>query len=323
MKLIPHKAKQFLLVTVKLLIVTSALFYIYKQLQGDKSLNWSLVSDYLSLKSIAILIGFSTVNWVLEIFKWQNLVSYFKEISFFEAAKQSLGSLTASIFTPNRIGEYGAKMLYYPKGKRKKIVFITFISNSSQMAVTCFFGVLGALILFIQKTETVFWIGFKINLKTIVIAFFVLVALFTFIYYFRKIEIYGFSIQKLTTKLKKFPRSIMFSNIQLSILRYLVFSHQFYFLLVLFNCHISYSLALNTIFIMYLLASIIPSIHLMDVAIKGSVAVYLFGQIGIESWKIIAITSLMWIFNLVLPVLMGSYFVLRFKPNLKTKHIET
>jgi hypothetical protein len=65
---------------------------------------------------------------------------------------------------------------------------------------------------------------------------------------------------------------------------------------------------------MYLLASIVPSIHLMDVAIKGSVAVYLFSLLGIESWKIIAITSLMWLYNLVLPVLVGSYFVLRFKP---------
>ena len=59
------------------------------------------------------------------------------------------------------------------------------------------------------------------------------------------------------------------------------------------------------------------------VEVGSTNAVYLFGQIGIESWKIIAITSLMWLYNLVLPVLVGSYFVLRFKPNLKTKHIET
>ena len=123
---INHKAKQFLLVTVKILIVTGALYYICQQLQGDKSLNWNLVSSYLSAQSMLVLVGFSTVNWLLEIFKWQNLVSYFKEITFFEAAKQSLGSLTASIFTPNRIGEYGAKMLYYPKEKRKKIIFINF-----------------------------------------------------------------------------------------------------------------------------------------------------------------------------------------------------
>jgi hypothetical protein len=306
-----HKAKQFLLVTVKLLIVTGALYYIYQQLQGDKSLNWNVVSNYLSLQSIAILVGFSAVNWILEIFKWQNLVSYFKEITFFEAAKQSLGSLTASIFTPNRIGEYGAKMLYYPKEKRKKIIFINFISNSTQMTVTCFFGVLGFII---SKNQ------FQISIVYYLTVIIVLIGLSLLL---RNIEIYGFSIQKLVAKLTKFPKKIMLSNFQLATLRYFVFSHQFYFLLVLFNCEISYPLALSTIFIMYLLASIVPTIHLMDVAIKSSVAVYLFGQMGVESWKIIAITSLMWIFNLVLPVFVGSYFVLRFKPNLKTKHIET
>lgn len=302
MKIIPHKAKQFLLVTVKLLIVTGALYYIYQQLQGNKSLNWNIVSNYLSLKSIVILVVFSTANWVLEIYKWQNLVSSFKEITFLESAQQSLGSLTASIFTPNRIGEYGAKMLYYPKEKRKKIVFINFINNSSQMAVTCLFGVFG---LMISKNK------FQISISYYL---FVFIALIGFVLLIRNVEIYGFSIQKLVAKLKKFPRNIMLSNLQLSILRYLVFSHQFYFLLILFNCEISYSLALSTLFLMYLLASIIPSIHLMDVAIKGSIAVYLFGQIGVASWKIIAITSLMWLFNLVIPVIIGSGFVLKFKP---------
>lgn len=300
---INHKAKQFLLVIIKLLIVTGALYYIYQQLQGDKSLNWNVVSNYLSLQSIAILIGFSAVNWILEVFKWQNLVSYFKEITFFEAAKQSLGSLTASILTPNRIGEYGAKMLHYPKEKRKKIIFINFISNSTQMTVTCFFGVLGFII-----SKNKFQISITYYLTVIV----VLIGLTLLL---RNIEIYGFSIQKLIAKLTKFPRNIMLSNFQYSILRYFTFSGQFLFLLLLFEIEVDILIALSTIFLMYLLASIVPTIHLMDVAIKGSVAVYLFGQIGIESWKIIAITSLMWIFNLVLPVLMGSFFVLQFKPN--------
>ena len=55
----------------------------------------------------------------------------------------------------------------------------------------------------------------------------------------------------------------------------------------------------------------------MDVAIKGSVAVYLFGNVGVESWKIISITMLMLLFNLVFPTVVGSYFVFQFKPQKK------
>lgn len=299
---IPHKAKQFLLLIIKLLIVSIALFYIYNQLQGDKSLNWNIVSNYLSFQSISILIGFSTVNWVLEIFKWKHLVSSFKEITFFEAMKQSLGSLTASIFTPNRIGEYGAKVLFFPKENSKQIVLLNFIGNSSQMFVTTFFGVIGILIIGLNF-QVSYWIIF---------GFFITVFLFLFL--FKNVEIYGFSIQKLVQKITSFSFDFHRKNLFYSVLRYLIFSSQFCFLLLIFDIEITFKIAFGTIFSMYLLASIIPSIHLMDVAIKGSVAVYLFGLIEVESWKIIAITSLMWIFNLVLPVLLGSYFVLRFKP---------
>ena len=311
MIVIPHKAKQFLLVIIKLLIVCGALYYISNELRYEKKLDWSVISTYLSIKSIGILLVFSAVNWIFEIFKWQNLVSYFKNISFYEATKQSLGSLTASIFTPNRIGEYGGKTLYYPKEYAKKIIFLNFIGNSSQMTITCFFGLIGFIMSFFKFQISGLWSGFKYSTTFLFLFFF---SLFLVTYISRRIEIYRFSVKKLIFAIRNFPKKNMLSNFQLSIMRYLVFSHQFYYLLVLFNCELEYSTALSSIFIMYFLASIIPSIHLMDVAIKGSVAVYLFGNLGIESWKTISITSLMWLFNLVLPVLIGSYFVLRFKP---------
>ena len=64
---------------------------------------------------------------------------------------------------------------------------------------------------------------------------------------------------------------------------------------------------------MYLLASIIPSIFIFDVAIKGSVAVYLFSFVYINEVIILSITTIMWILNFVLPSIIGSYYVLRFK----------
>lgn len=307
-----NKAKQFLLVILKLLIVSMALGYIYYQLQ-DKIIDWTILSSYLSIQSLLILLLFSITNWVLEIFKWQNLVSYFKEITFSEATKQTLGSLTASIFTPNRIGEYGAKMLYYSKKETKKVLFLNFISNSTQMATTCFFGILGIILLSLQQPKKMLWISFKIKTIPFLVFSAFMVLLFLIVAY-KKGSIYGFSVKKLIEKIKQFPSNIMKSNLQLSTMRYLIFSHQFYYLLVLFKCDIPYSTALTIIFTMYFLASLLPSIHFMDVAIKGSIAIYLFSMFGSNEWKIVMITSLMWCFNLVFPVLIGSYFVFRFKP---------
>jgi len=297
---ISHKAKQFFLVTVKLLIVSGAFYYIYWHFNGDKKVDFSQIKSLLSLKVILILLVFSAVNWILEIFKWRHLVSSFKKISFFEAMEQSLGSLTASIFTPNRIGEYGAKALYFPKENTKQIVLLNFIGNSSQMLITTIFGIIG-----ICMTD------FKLEIFNWILSFTLIFIICLPLFYFvRNIEIYGFSIRKIISFSYEFHRN----NLWFSMMRYLVFSFQFLFLLLIFEIDIELKLALGTIFTMYFLASIIPTIHLIDVAIKGSVALFLFGQLGVEDWKIAATISIMWTFNLVLPLLLGSVFVLKYKP---------
>lgn len=301
---ISHKAKQFFLVTVKLLIVSGAIYYIYWHFNGDKKIDFNQISDYLTFKNLLILTIFSCFNWILEIFKWKHLVSSFKEISFLEAMEQSLGSLTASIFTPNRIGEYGAKALYFPKENTKQIVLLNFIGNSSQMLITTIFGVVGfSLISFSLFQFVSVWM--LVGIITVGILA---------IYLFRNIEVYGFSIKKLVLKIVDFNYEFHRNNLWFSMMRYLVFCSQFLFLLLLFDIDIAIDILIGTIFTMYFLASIIPTIHFLDVAVKGSVALFLFSQLGIEDWKIAAIISIMWVFNLVLPLLVGSIFVLNYKP---------
>lgn len=302
MIIISHKTKQFFWVTVKLLIVSAAFFYIYWHFNTDKTIDFNQIKGYLSLKMLLVLALFSGMNWVLEIFKWRHLVSSIKVISFFEALKQSLGSLTASIFTPNRIGEYGAKALYFPKEDTKQIVLLNFIGNSSQMLITTVFGMIG-----------ISFIGFKFQVSGWVVFGLIVVGILL-VLALRNFEIYGFSIKKLIQKISSFSSDFHLKNLFLSSLRYLVFSFQFLFLVLHFDIDIAIAILIVTIFTMYFLASVIPSIHFIDVAIKGSVALYLFGKLGVEDWKIAAIVSIMWIFNLVLPLLIGSFFVLHFKP---------
>jgi hypothetical protein len=309
MNSIPYKAKQFLLVLVKLLIVGFAFYYLYVELNKKDLNDWQLVSTKFTFFSLVGILFLSVLNWFFEILKWQNLVNTFYKISFKEAAVQSLGSLTASVFTPNRVGEYGAKMLYFPKSETKKIILLNFIGNSSQMAATSFFGVLGLFI------TGLFYDYFSYKISFVLILIFLI--FFVLLIFRKKISIYGFSVENLIQKIRTFPRNSLRTTQQLSVIRFLIFSHQCYFLLLIFGVEITYSLALATIFSMYFLASIVPSIHLMDVAIKGSVAVVLFGKLEVNQWAIVSITTLMWLLNLVIPVLIGSLFVLKFKPKLE------
>jgi hypothetical protein len=63
----------------------------------------------------------------------------------------------------------------------------------------------------------------------------------------------------------------------------------------------------------YFLASSLPTFQFLDFAVKGSVALFFFGILGVNEWIVIFISTLFWFFNLVLPATIGSYFVLVFK----------
>lgn len=297
---------------IKLSLVVGAFYFIYYKLTTNKQLDIEIFSQFLneneafSTENIIILIFLSNFNWFFEILKWRDLVSIFKKISFRNAMQQSLGSLTASLFTPNRIGEYGAKAIFYTSGFRKKIVLLNFLGNMMQMLITVLLGVIG-LYLFITKYEV------DINYYKSIRFLGILLIISFFGLKNKKLTIKGVSIEKVLTFFKKIPFKNYLSCFVFSLIRYLIFSFQFYFLLQLFGVEVSYKNAMIVISSMYLLASIVPSIFIFDVVIKGSVAVYLFSIVGVNELTTLSIVTCMWLLNFVIPSLLGSVFVLKFK----------
>jgi hypothetical protein len=308
---IPHKAKQFLVFSVKLLIVVGAFYFIYNQLATNDKLDWNkflnLVKEKQSVLGILFLLSFSVANRYLEILKWQNLVSFLREISVGESTKQVLGALTAGIFTPNGLGEYAGKVLYFEKKDAKKVIFLNLICNGIQMILTIIFGTIGLFIIGYWK-----WALAIVGLSI----FFIL-----FSFLSKKITIKGYSIGKLLEKINEIPKAIHNKNIVLAICRYLVFSHQYYFLFLAFDVDLPYLTLMATIAVVYFLASSLPSFQFLDFAVKGSVAVFFFGKLGVNEWIVIFISTLMWFLNVVIPVVIGSYYVLVFKPNKIVKEI--
>ncbi|MFT3795033.1 hypothetical protein [Flavobacterium sp.] len=306
---IPDKAKQFLVSAAKLLIVGGAFYFIYDQLAHNDKLEWdkfvALFKKNWSLGGILFLLLLSFINRFLEILKWQNLVGSFKKISVGEASKQVLAALTASIFTPNGIGEYAGKALYFDKTETKKILFLNLINNGIQMILSVIFGVFGLLYF-----NARFGI---ITTRTVGIIFGVFCVLIAASFFFKSFAIKGYSLEKIVHKINALPKAIHRKNILLGISRYLVFSHQYYFLFLAFDVDLPYWMLLSVIASVYFLASSLPTFQFFDFAVKGSVAVYFFSLLGVNEWIVIFISTLMWLLNVVLPVVIGSYYVMQFK----------
>ena len=306
---IPHKAKQFLVLLLKLLIVGGAFYFIYDQLANNDKLDWQkfivLFRKNQSIAGISFILLLSVLNRYFEILKWQNLAKVIHEISGYEATKQVLAALTAGIFTPNGVGEYAGKALYYPKSEAKKVVFLNLICNGIQMILTVIFGIFG-LMYFNAKYNV-------ITSKTVAVLFGGFVVILIVLFSLKKIKIKGYSIEKLLHKINEIPKSIHQKNILLGVLRYLVFSHQYYFLFLAFDVDLPYLTLMAAVTSVYFLASSLPTFQFLDFAVKGSVAIYFFGILGVNEWIVVFISTLMWFLNVVLPVVLGSYFVLNFK----------
>jgi hypothetical protein len=304
-----YKYKAVIILFIKLLIIFGAFYFISNKISNSEilknaafysHLHTSILSNNLVIVTILL---FTITNWLIEIKKWKSLVSSIKNITLLQAFKQSFSSLTASLLTPNKIGEYGAKALYYPVKERKKIMLLNFLGNFSQMNMTVFFGLIGILFL---------WKKIPMDLNITFFQAFAIAIMAGLLLFFLIKKYWNNSWKKFIQSLYLIPISIHLKNYTFSLLRYIIFSHQFYFLIVVFGVDINYFTIMTVIFSMYLIASVIPSFVIFDWLIKGSVAVSLFGIFGVNEIIILSIISIMWILNFALPSVIGSYYVLIF-----------
>jgi hypothetical protein len=301
--------KNELTILLKWGIVLAALYFIYNQISNSKALEWDRLWEMMERQSVFFLLfvlSLSVWNRYFEILKWQNLVGSFRFLSVGQSAVHVFAALTAGIFTPNGFGEYAGKAVFFEKTKTKKIIFLNLICNGIQMIITVIAGLFG--LLYFNALHPIF------GTQTILILFAGFVLLICLLFSVKKITIKGYSLERFMHKINEIPKRIHQKNTLLGLSRYLVFSHQYYFLFVLFGVDLPYLTLMSAITSIYFLSSSLPSFQFLDFAVKGSVAIYFCGLLGINSWIPLLITSLMWFLNVVIPVLIGSYFVLNFKP---------
>ncbi len=229
-------------------------------------------------------------------------------ISFYTALQQSLASLTSSLLTPNRLGEYPAKAIYFHPNNRKEILALNAIGNGYQLLVTLLFGIVG--VFGIQAWRILpLEIPSKNTLWILVLG---ILGLLLFGYRFR------ISLQKVRRNVLNYLNTVptlIHKKVALySVLRYLIFSHQCYYILVLLGVHIGYANTIAAIFSIYLIASVVPFLSALDILLKGSVAVLVLALFSVPPVLALSTMTVMWVLNFMLPAIFGMYFVSTFTP---------
>jgi len=314
MNAVSHHTKQLVFTLLKILFLVVIVCYIgYKLQKVDTETIAFLKATTIHSKKIYLLFllcfVMAALNWFLEIMKWKKTVSIVKFVSFWQASKEALIAHALAILTPNRIGEFGVKPLFYAKHFQKKIVTLTLVSNSLQMSATVFFGLIGCIIV-LPRTSF-------LSANNLYSLLFILIGVGFLVWFMArktKLQFFGFSLKEGFKTIKQLSATYVLQLAGIAALRYLVFSFMFVLLLVFYSGSNLLIELFPYVFVMYFVASCIPTLFFTDALVKGGVSLLVFSSCNLPEIAILATVFTMWVFNFLIPGLAGSIYFLNHKP---------
>ncbi|WP_175634866.1 lysylphosphatidylglycerol synthase domain-containing protein [Pedobacter ghigonis] len=321
------KNKKILSLLIKAAIVLFAFWFIYHKLVANKNLSdfGTLLKDIDQLEITAVIglvVLLMFVNWLLEAAKWKYLMSHIEAISFYRAIESVFCGLTMAIFTPNRLGEYGGRVFFLSPKRRIVGVVAMSVGSIGQLVLTNVFGAIAACF-FIYRVIPIDRVLF---IAVVFLAVFF--CLFFIVFYFNIKWLNGILLSfKFTRKYKKFysilgryRRRELLRIIGYCMARYLVFSSQYFILFIWLIPGLHYADIVMMTCLLFLVQSALPSLDLFDVGIRSVTAVELFKHVTDQHVAVIACTASIWLINIIIPAILGAYFVfkLNFFGNLKS-----
>jgi len=296
---------------------------IFQQIRHQPHLaqSWKEIKEgFVSYKVLnlvfAVLLIF--VNWGIESVKWKLLVGSIRPIGYFKAYKAVLSGVSFSVALPNRVGEYIGRMLYQPEGGRLKTISLAIVGSIAQLIVTIGAGIIGLIIL--KKDLLQAYPQFTIWYQFVLYGLIFLLALVAFFYFNVGTVIHFFSrwlkthhYLYLVEALENFNVSFLAKIILLSSIRYCVFLLQYILLFHFFNVQVSAVHIIPIMGVVFLALTVIPSIALIEVGLRGEVSLRLMGLFSMNSLGIGLTSVTIWFINLIVPAIIGTLFLLNVK----------
>ena len=315
------KSKTKKIIASIVLILMSYGFIIFKILNFKElkeitfsSLHFS--SFYLLIFLVVILLMF--LNWGIETIKWKILIDKIQPFSFYNAFKTVFAGITIGIFTPNRVGEIGGRILFLEKGKRTFGALATGIGSFAQFITTITTGIFGFILFLLLFPDriTINSIFNKISVIGLLLILLILIWTYFNIKRIKPILLKIPFFNTRTDQLEYFSETrfiSLFEVLILSFARYFVFITQFFLLLIFFNIHLTLIQAYISISLIYLFATLVPTTTLIELGIRGSLAIFFIGMFSDKILGIILSTTFLWFINLAIPSIIGSVFFVKNK----------
>lgn len=308
---------------VKIVIVLLGIWILYKkiiqnqnvtQVWNDIKISFTDKNQFILMIAAFLLV---TVNILLEALKWKIQVKPIEDISLGKSYISIFTGMTAGMFFPNRMGNFLGRIFILEKGDRIKAAMVTIVGGFAQMIATVCFGLL-ALLFFIEKNKMLICFGIIIIISLLILMYFK-------IHLLKYLQLFIPKRFKEKTKsyieiFSQYNKKELTEILIISFARYLLYSFQFVILIWAFNVPLSYINAMIPISLTYLMMMIVPYITITEIAVRGSVSILIFEKWlmmnGINSSlsaMVFSASSLLWIFNIAIPAVIGLFLTNRLK----------
>ncbi len=312
------RVKKIFSITLKIAIVTFALWFIYRKVTMDDNLRQfvELVQankDHVMLLTAFFLFALMFMNWGLEAVKWRRLIRPVEAISLWRAIESVFCGLTLAIFTPNRIGEYGGRVFFLSPKRRITGVVAMIVGNLAQILMTNVCGAV-AISLFIFKFNL---LDYQLSMAILFMA--VVFSLFFIFFYFnihwlqRILENFKWTARyhRFFQILGRYSKAELLRILLLCLGRFALFSLQYLIVFALFLPEIGHLQVLMMMFILFFVQSSLPSFDLLDVGMRNVTALFFFGYVTQQNAAVVACITSIWFINMIVPAILGSYFVFK------------
>lgn len=313
-----NRTKKILGIVLKIAILVLVAWALYRKLSNHQNLReferlmHNLGTDVV-VTTLSVVVTLMFANWFLEAVKWQYLCRYIERISLWKAIQSVFCGLTWAVFTPNRIGEYGGRVLFL---KPRKRIFGVVAMGVGALAQLVLISVTGSLSIawFVNRFFDIGTVaGIALWLLAAVYAGFFLTLYFHVRWIEDWIKRIGFLRKfhrffEILTRYSRRELVIVFLN---SLARFVIFTSQYCILMVVIIPDIDFLPMLLLIFILFFVQAALPTLDLFDFGVRSVTASYLYAHITDQDIAVMAIASCIWFINLILPAILGSVFVLK------------
>ncbi|MFY0625741.1 MAG: flippase-like domain-containing protein [Reichenbachiella sp.] len=247
------------------------------------------------------------LNVYLESCKWFLIIRKSSRVSVVNCVKIVLAGKSLNLISPMGLGDGFVKYINFEKKERSQSLALILVDRISNMIPTLILGIVATVFLIslgvLHLSNLLIWV---ISLVVTIAIIGILISVF---------------IQKNKKRFLKYVNAILkidwldfLSFLLLASSRYLVFSFQFYLIMVWVGLDLSFWVLLLAIFWIFFIKTIIPDLTVFGDLVKREISAITFFSLFLPSMELIILANVcIWIVNIIVPSVIGMFFLREYR----------